>query len=239
MTQSSMDARIQMVSAGNANSKKGVYHFDSVKKRQDSQYFDRDMMEHKSVPLDAEDDEAAADANRDMMGRGSLPLDAEDEEATADAATKEPQEVSDKKKSSEGTFTRLRKRVSPPSARGNTVIRSMSTMRAVKRRAKRKKHVRRELGKSERRNLHEKEMEMFIRKENEIFQHVYQATWKKNILRCFESSLVEILMVLFTIFALYGSDLADAFWTAESDPFVDAAIWVVMILFFVENICLA
>ena len=209
-----MDARIQMVSAGNANSKKGVYHFDSVKKRQDSQYFDRDMMGH------------------------SVPLDAEDKEATADAATKEPQEVSDKKKGSGGAFTRLRKRVSPPSGE-NTVIRSMSTMRAVKRRGRRRKHVRRELGKSERFHLHEKEMEMFMRKESEIFQHVYQATWKKNILRCFESSLVEILMVLLTIFALYGSDLADAFWTAESDPFVDAAIWVVMILFFVENICLA
>jgi hypothetical protein len=47
--------------ASKANSKKGVYHFDSVKKRQDSQYFDRDMMGRGSVPLDAEDDEAAAD----------------------------------------------------------------------------------------------------------------------------------------------------------------------------------
>jgi hypothetical protein len=37
--------------ASKANSKKGVYHFDSVKKRQDSQYFDRDMMGRGSVPF--------------------------------------------------------------------------------------------------------------------------------------------------------------------------------------------
>jgi hypothetical protein len=174
-----------------------------------------------------------------MLGRGSLPLDAEDGET---AAGKETQEVSDKKKEeSEGTFTWLRSRVSSPPPRGseNTVIRSMSTVQAVKRRARRKKHMRRELGKSERRQLHEKEMEVFESKENEIFHYVYLATWKKNILYCFESSLVEIVMVLLTIFALYGSDVADVFWTAESDPLLDAALWLVMILFFVENVCLA
>ena len=46
-------------------------------------------------------------------------------------------------------------------------------------------------------------------------------------------------MVLLTVFALYGSDVADAHFSMETDLTIDILIWVVMFLFLIENYALA
>jgi len=119
------------------------------------------------------------------------------------------------------------------------IIRSMSMLNRQKKRAKKKKHVRRVLDKQERHELHLKELESFMEKEDEIFHHFYLPVWKKNVLYIFESSPVELLLVLLTIFALYGSDLTDAYLAADSDPLIDMVLWLVMLIFLAENLLLA
>ena len=166
----------------------------------------------------------------ESIGRSTLALNASDEANINEMKTKPPP----KPISRDGPNT-----TSKNKEKEVVIIRSMSMLKNQKRKARRKKHVRRELNKEERHHLHAKELELFMNAENEIFQHVYLSQTKKKVLAFFESSPTEIVMVLLTVFALYGSDVADAHFSMETDLTIDILIWVVMFLFLIENYALA
>ena len=99
----------------------------------------------------------------------SLPLDANTPESkTPGLRYSYRKQISPKTESNDGDSTLL--------------IRSMSMLQRQKRRAKKKKHVRRVLDKQERHELHLKELESFMEKEDEIFHHFYLPMWKKKSL---------------------------------------------------------
>ena len=198
----------------------GLYRFDPVNARQDSQFFDSDLvgggLSKYKCNVDQTDDD-------DKINNT---IDTEEKQKT-------PPPNKNNKKNNE-----KKEKSMQDEEETSVIIRSMAMLQKQKRRARKKKHVRRELGKEERHKLHTKELELFMKAEESIFHHVYQPPWKKKIRKFFENSAVEIIMVLLTIVALYGSDVADAYLTAQSDIFLDISIWLVMLIFLAENILL-
>lgn len=137
-----------------------------------------------------------------------------------------------------GTMRRSTVRRRALEKNNNEIIHTLSKFSSTEK-SLTKSHSHRTLDADERHELHVMELKAFKQADEERHLHHELVTWKVSILNLLDSNGWEFLMVLLTVFALYGSDFNDYLGNLNSDATMDVLVGVTMAIFVVELVLLS